>query len=467
MLQAEQKTKQQLASQEKKSNINKHSNKKEHFLSKFFKIKENNSTIQTEILAGLTTFITMSYIIFVNSAFLADAGIPRSAAIGATIIASALASIGMGLYANLPIALAPGMGLNAYFAYTIVNQMGVPWQTALGAVFLSGLIFFFLTVTRCRQMIIKAIPPFLRSAIVIGIGLFISLIGLKNAGIVVSNQNTMVGLGDLGNPATLIAVITTVLTAALVTKKIKGSFLIGIFVATIAGMVFHVGDAQFPTGLSAIFGTPPSISGSFLKLDIFSAIGLGIFNIVFCFTLVDLFDSLGTFMGLSKKIGLEEKSNIAKNMDKALHCDAVASIAGSMLGTCTTTAYIESASGIEEGGKTGLTAVTVGVLFLMALFFTPLIALVPSYATAPVLIIVGMLMLEEFANLNFNDFGELFPAFIIIALIPLTFSINQGISLGIIAYGLMSLLLGTHKKIHPVIYVLIALFLIQFAFFKI
>jgi AGZA family xanthine/uracil permease-like MFS transporter len=405
----------------------------------------------------------MSYIIFVNSSFLADAGIPKEAAIAATILSSAFASVLMGLYANFPIALAPGMGLNAFFAYTIVQKMGIPWQTALGAVFISGCIFIFMTVTNLRQAIIKAIPNFLRSAIAVGIGFFISFIGFKNAGIVVSNPNTFVSLGNLTNPAVFVSIIGLAITSFLVVKKIKGAFLISIIFTTIIAMLFKIGGASFPTSL---ISAPPSVAPVFGHLDVIQAFGLGLINIIFCFTFVDMFDNIGTFTGVTRKAGMMDENGDVPGMDKALFCDAVASSAGAIIGTCTTTSYIESAAGIEEGGRTGLTAVTVGLLFLAALFFAPVVGSVPAVATAPILITVGMFMIEDITNINFKDFTEGFPAFLVIFLMPLTFSIAQGIAFGFTAYTIIKVLTGKYKEINLVMYVLTALFIVQFACFK-
>lgn len=439
---------------------------KKNIFEKVFKLSDRGSDIKTELLAGLTTFITMSYIIFVNSAFLADAGIPRSAAIAATIISSALACILMGLYANFPIALAPGMGLNAYFAYTIVQKMGVPWQTALGAVFISGIIFLVLTVTKARQAIIKAIPQFLRCAIAVGIGLFISFIGFKNSGIIVSNPDTYLSLGNLTTPPVLVALLGLAVTAFLISRKIKGAFLISIIATTFFSMLFKVQGASFPHGLSGLVSAPPSIAPVFAHLDIFGAIGYGLINIIFCFTFVDMFDNIGTFMGVTRKAGLMDKDGNVPDMDKALLCDAVASTAGSVIGTCTITSYIESAAGIEEGGRTGLTSVVVGLLFLLTLFFSPLVSVVPAVATAPILITVGMLMIEDIVNINFKDFTEGFPAFLVILLMPLTLSIAQGIAFGFIAYTLIKVFVGKHKEVSPVMYILTALFILQFSCFR-
>jgi AGZA family xanthine/uracil permease-like MFS transporter len=434
------------------------------FLERYFKLKEHRTDVKTEILAGLTTFITMAYIIFVNPTFLAAAGIDHGAAITATIIAAAFATILMGVYANFPIALAPGMGVNAFFAYGIVLGMGIPWQTALGAVFISGFIFLLLTITKARQAIIKAVPQSLRSAIAVGIGLFIAFIGFKNAGIVVANPATFVGLGDLSNPAVMVAIFGLLFTGLLVTRKVKGSFLIGIFVTTIIAMIFKVNTAP-PTGLGDLIGMPPSIGPTLGQLDIGAALGMGLITVIFSLTFVDLFDTLGTFMGVTRKAGLMDKEGNVPGMDRALTVDSVGTMAGAVLGTSTTTSYIESAAGIEEGGRTGLTAVTTGILFLLALFFAPLVGLVPAIATAPILILVGIFMMSDVVNIKFADFTESFPAFLTFILMPLTFSIANGIAVGFTAYAIMKTIAGKSKDVGIVMYVLMVLFIIQFAFF--
>lgn len=440
------------------------SQQQDGFLEKYFKLKEHGTDVKTEMLAGLTTFVTMGYIIFVNPTFLAAAGIDHGAAITATIIASAFATLVMGLYANFPIALAPGMGVNAFFAYGIVLGMGIPWQTALGAVFISGVIFLILTITKARQAIIRAVPQSLRSAIAVGIGLFIALIGFKNAGIVEANPDTLVQIGDLTNPAVMVALFGLVFTGLLVTKKIKGSFLIGILVTTVIAMIFKV-DTALPTGLGDFIGSPPSIGPTFGQLDIGAALGIGLITVVFSLTFVDLFDTLGTFMGVTRKAGLMDKDGNVPGMDRALTADSVGTMAGAVVGTSTTTSYIESAAGIEEGGRTGLTAVTTGILFLLALFFAPLVGLVPGVATAPVLILVGIFMMSDVVNIKFDDFTESFPAFLTFILMPFTFSIANGIAVGFTAYAIIKTITGKSKDVGIVMYVLMVLFIVQFVFF--
>ncbi|MGF7185092.1 AGZA family xanthine/uracil permease-like MFS transporter [Desulfitispora alkaliphila] len=440
------------------------SNPQANFLDKFFKLSERNTDVKTEIIAGLTTFITMSYIIFVNPDFLTAAGIPQEAAIGATILASAFATLLMGLYANFPIGLAPGMGLNAFFTYTIVLGMDVPWETALGAVFISGIIFVILTVTKARQAIIKAVPQTLRSAIAVGIGLFIALIGLKNAGIIIGDDITLVALGDLGDPLVQLAIFGVLVTGVLVAKRVTGAFLIGMFITTVVAMIF--GFAQVPKSTADIFSTQlPSIAPTFMQMDILGALSIGLITVVFSFTFVDLFDTIGTFMGVTQKAGMVKEDGNVPGMDKALMCDSVGTVFGAAVGTSTTTSYVESAAGTEAGGRTGLTAVTVGVMFLLALFFAPLVAIVPGVATAPILVLVGVLMMSEVTKIKFSDFTEAFPAFMTIFLMPMTFSIAQGIAFGFTGYAIMKTATGRWNEVGLVMYILAFLFIIQFAFF--
>jgi AGZA family xanthine/uracil permease-like MFS transporter len=436
-------------------------------LSDYFKLKEHGTDVRTEIIAGFTTFITMSYIIFVNPLFLADAGIPHEAAVGATIIASAFATILMGIYANFPVALAPGMGLNAFFTYTIVIGMGIPWETALGAVFISGIIFLILTISNIRQAIIHAVPQSLRSAIGAGIGLFIATIGLRNAGLIVSNPDTLVTLGDLSDPSVQLVLFGLVFTGFLITKKIRGAFLIGVITTTLIAMIFNLNDARLPTSAANIIGTPPSIAPTLLKLDIAGALKVGLITVIFSFTFVDLFDTIGTFMGVTNKAGLMREDGHVPGMGRALTCDAIGTIFGAVVGTSTTTSYIESASGIEEGGRTGLTSLVTGILFLAALFFTPLVTSVPGIATAPILVLVGVLMIGDIRNINFDDFTEAFPAFLTIVLMPLTSSIAQGIAFGFTGYAIVKTLAGRTREVGLVMYLLMILFIIQFAYFRV
>lgn len=427
-----------------------------------FKLSERDTTVKTEILAGFTTFITLSYIIFVNPSILADAGIPKEAAIAATILASAFASLLMGFYANYPIVVAPGMGLNAFFTYTVVLSFGLHWTTALGAVFISGIFFFILTVTKIRSYIIDAVPPSLRASIPVGIGLFIAFIGLQNAGIVVANESTMVALGDLGKAGPLLAIFGLMLAAVLMSRAVKGALIISILATTLAGMV--IGAIPYPRELGDLVSLDlPNIAPTFGKLDIKGALAFGVFNIIFTFTMVELFDNMGTLLGLLKKADLMEEEGHPPELGRAFLSDSFGTMASAVLGTSTVTSYIESAAGVAEGGKTGLVAVTAALLFLAALVFAPLVGLVPGFATAPALIIVGALMLSEIVRVDFRDFTEAFPAFLTVIGMPLTSSIATGLGLGFIGYTVVKVLTGRWRDIHWMMYIIAALFVLNFA----
>ncbi|MGP0070650.1 MAG: NCS2 family permease [Bryobacteraceae bacterium] len=427
-------------------------------LERYFEFKKLNATWKTEILAGLTTFITMAYIVFVNPSILKDAGMPVPAVFAATCLAAAFASILMGAFARYPIALAPGMGLNAYFTYTVVKGMGVPWQTALGAVFLSGVAFLILTVTGVRQWIIAAIPAELYAAVSAGIGLFIAFVGLRNAGIVKADPATMVSMGNLRDPNVVLAILGILIIAALQAWKVRAAILLGILATTavgaVAGLVhwqpqsFHWSD----------------ISGTMLHLNVRGALGLGLLEIVFVFLFVDLFDNLGTLMGVSKKAGLLEANNRIPRVNRILLTDATATIGGSLLGTTTVVSYIESAAGVAAGGRTGVTAIVTGVLFLAALFVAPLIGAVPSAATAPALVVVGGLMISTIAEIPWDDTCAAFPAFLTLITIPLTFSIANGLACGIISYVLIHLAGGRGRQVSWGAYVLAGLLIIRFVY---
>lgn len=430
-------------------------------LERIFKIKEKGSTVKTEILAGLTTFVAVSYIIFVNPNILSDAGIPKEAAIGATIYATVATTLLMGLWANFPVAVAPGMGLNAFFAYYIVGKLGLPWQVALGAVFFSGLIFILLTITKARQAIIDAVPLNLKYSIVVGIGLFIAFIGLKNAGIVVSDPNTFVSLGHMASPQTLLVCFGLVVTGGLVALNIKGAILFGILITTVLGML--VGQVGVPHGISDIISlSPPSVSATFLQLDIMGALNYGLFSILFTLTIVDLFDNMGVLIGVSRKANFMDEKGHIKNLDKALMTDAAGTVMSSLLGTSTVTSYIESAAGIAEGGKTGLTAVVVALLFVLALFFAPLVSLVPAFATSPALIIVGAFMMAEVKHITFDDFTDAFPAFMTIVMMPLTYSIASGFGFGFISFTLLKTISGRVKEVSWIMWLVTVAFLFNF-----
>lgn len=431
-------------------------------LERLFKIREKGSTVRTELLGGVTTFVAVSYIIFVNPSILADAGIPKEAAIASTIWAAALTTLLMGLWANFPVAVAPGMGLNAFFAYYVCGVLGLPWQVALGAVFFSGVIFLLLTVTRVRQIIIDAVPMNLKCSIVVGIGLFIAFIGLKSSGIVVANPATFVTTGNLAKPEPLLACVGLILTAVLMARNVRGSILIGILVTTGLGMA--VGAVPLPTGIDSVMSFElPSLTPTLMQLDIMGAFHYGLFSILFTFTIVDLFDNMGTLIGLSRKAGLMDDKGHIPNLDKALMTDSVGTILSSFLGTSTVTSYVESAAGIAEGGRTGLTAVVTAVLFLVALVFAPLVGIVPAFATAPALVLVGALMMMEVRHVDFTDFTEAFPAFMTIVMMPLTFSIASGFGFGFVSYAFVKVCSGRSKEVSPVMWLIAIAFIFNFA----
>lgn len=424
------------------------------FLDKFFKLSDNGTTVRTELLAGLTTFLTMAYIIFVNPSILGDAGMPKDSVFVATCLAAAVGTLIMGLYANYPIGLAPGMGLNAYFAYAVVKGMGMPWQAALGAVFISGCLFLLVSLFKVRELIIDSIPPSLRTAIPAGIGLFLGLISLKNAGIVVANPATLVSLGDLHQAPAVLATIGFIVIVALDRLKFRGAMLIGILTVTV--LSFFFGGNHF----TGVFSAPPSISPTLFQLDIKGALAMGLINVVLVFFLVELFDATGTLMGVAQRAGLLKNGKMER-INKALLADSGAIVAGSLLGTSSTTAYIESAAGVQAGGRTGLTAVTIAVLFLLCLFVAPLAGVVPAYATAPALFFVACLMLRELADIDWNDTTECVPAVITALIMPFTYSIANGLALGFISYAALKLLTGRVKEVSVVIWIIAAVFLFK------
>jgi AGZA family xanthine/uracil permease-like MFS transporter len=422
-----------------------------------FGLQAHGTSVRTELLAGLTTFMTMAYIIFVNPAILADAGMDRGAVFVATCLAAAFGSAFMGLYANYPVALAPGMGLNAYFTYGVVKGMGHAWETALGAVFLSGVLFMIVSLTGIREWVINAIPRSLKLSIAAGIGLFLAIIGLQSAGIIAAHPVTLVTLGNLKAPAVVIAVVAFILMAALDARKVPGAILIGILAAAIAGAA--LGLSKF----SGIVSLPPSIAPVFLKLDIVKALEIGVVAIVFTFFFVDVFDNTGTLVGVAHKAGLTNPDGTLPRVSRALTADSAAAMGGALLGTSTTTSYIESAAGVNAGGRTGLVAVTVAVLFLAALFFAPLAGAIPAFATAPALIYVACLMMSAVADIDFTDVTEYVPAVVVIIAMPLTFSIAHGIAFGFIAYAAIKLLAGRPRDVSAAVAVLSALFVAKFA----
>jgi AGZA family xanthine/uracil permease-like MFS transporter len=427
-------------------------------LEKLFQLKAHNTTVRTEILAGVTTFLTMAYILFVNPAILGETGMDKGAIFVATCLAAAIGSALMGLIANYPIALAPGMGLNAFFTYTVVLHMGHSWQVALGAVFISATLFFLLSIFRIREWIVNSIPLPLRSAIAAGIGLFLALIALKEAGLVVDNPATLVGLGDLHAPGPLLAILGFFLIVALEARRVTGAVMIGILVVT----AIAIGLGVTPFG--GIVSMPPSLAPTFLQLDIMGALDVGMISVIFAFLFVDLFDNTGTLIGVAKRAGLMSKDGHLPKMGRALIADSAAAMGGSLLGTSTTTSYIESASGVAAGGRTGLTAIVVAVLFLLALFFAPLAGTVPAFATAPALLFVAVLMTSGLAEIDWDDITVAAPVVITALAMPLTFSIANGIAFGFIAWVVIKALAGRFKELNPALVVLAAIFVAKFAF---
>lgn len=411
-------------------------------LENYFKISERGSSLKQEVIGGVTTFLAMSYIIFVNPAILGDAGMDRGALITVTCLASALATLLSGVWANAPFALAPGMGLNAFFTYTLVLGKGVPWQTALGIVFISGFFFLLLSIGGIREKIANAIPLPLKIAVGGGIGMFITLIGLKNMGIVVENPATLVGLGAM-TTTVLIGIAGLIVSMVLEIKQVKGGMLIGILVSTL--LAFITGNVAVP---SQVISMPPSPAPIAMKLDILGAFKLSLIGPIFSFMFVDLFDTLGTLISCSKQMGMVDEKGHIQGLGKMLYTDVSATIAGAVMGTSTVTTFVESAAGVAIGARTGLASVVTALMFLGALFFSPIVGVVPAYATAPALIIVGGYMFKNVKDLDFTDMKSLFPAFIIIVAMPLTYSISIGLSLGFLAYILIHLITLDFQKIN-------------------
>ncbi|UVS83991.1 NCS2 family permease [Burkholderia glumae] len=424
-------------------------------IKRYFGFAEAGTDLRTELLAGVTTFLTMAYIIFVNPAILGDAGMPKESVFVATCLVAALASLIMGLYANYPVACAPGMGLNAYFAYAVVKGMGFTWQAALGAVFISGCLFLLVTLFRVREAIINGIPKTLRVAITAGIGLFLGIISLKTAGVIVGSPATLVTLGNLHEPTTLLAIVGFFVIVTLDALRVRGAILIGIVTVTV--LSFFFGGNQF----HGIVSAPPSISPTLFQLDIHAALATGVINVILVFFLVELFDATGTLMGVANRAGLLVEGKMDR-LNRALLADSTAIVAGSVLGTSSTTAYIESASGVQAGGRTGMTAVTVAVLFLACLFIAPLAGVVPAYATAPALLYVSCLMLRDMADVPWDDATEAVPAALTALLMPFTYSIANGVAFGFIAYAGLKLLTGRLKEVKAVVWIIAIVFLFRY-----
>ncbi len=427
-------------------------------LEKLFQLKAHGTNVRTEILAGVTTFLTMAYILFVNPSILSETGMDKGAIFVATCLAAAIGSAVMGLIANYPIALAPGMGLNAFFTYTVVLGMGHTWQVALGAVFVSACLFFLLSIFRIREWIINSIPLELRSAIAAGIGLFLALIALQSAGIVVDNPATLVGMGDLGKPQALLAILGFFLIIGLEARGVTGAVLISILVVTVISILLGVSE------FGGVVSMPPSLAPTFLQLDIMGALDVGLVSVIFAFLFVDLFDNSGTLIAVAKKAGLMRKDGYLPKMGRALIADSTAALGGSLLGTSTTTSYIESAAGVSAGGRTGLTAIVVAVLFLLALFFAPLAGSVPAFATAPALLFVAVLMASGLAEIDWHDLTVAAPVLITALAMPLTYSIATGIAFGFIAWVAAKFLAGRARELSVAMWVLSALFVVKLAF---
>ena len=428
------------------------------FLSNFFKLAENNTDVNRELMAGLTTFITMAYIIFVNPQLMASSGMDQGASFVGTCLAAALACLVMGIFANWPIGLAPGMGLNAFFTFTVVGEMGYSWQVALGAVMIAGVLFFLMSVTPLRRWMLDSIPLNLRIAMGSGVGLFIGFIGLKSGGIIVANGATFVSMGDLTNPETLMAALGFILIAGLSVRNVPGAIIIGVLTITLLALAFGLVEYQ---GLVAY---PPDVSSTFLQLDILGALDVAMVAVIASFLFVNLFDTAGTLLGVANRANLVDNQGRVKNLDKALKADSSSSIFGALLGCAPVTSYVESSAGVEAGGRTGLTAVAVGIFFLLAIFFSPLALMVPAYATAGALIYVAILMLGGMEKLNWGDATELLPALIIIVMIPLTFSIANGIALGFLSFIILKIASGNMRNISSGAWFLGMIFISKFVF---
>ena len=425
-------------------------------LEKLFGFNPKETTIRTEIMAGVTTFLTMAYILAVNPSILSEAGMDKGALFTTTVLMSALPTIFMALYAKLPLALAPGMGLNAFFAYTVCLIMGYSWQFALTAVFLEGLVFLLLTVTNLREKIVDVIPPALKTAISAGIGLYIAFIGLKNAEVIVDNPATLVSLGKLTSGSGLLGVIGIAITSILLVRNVKGALLIGILATTLIGIPMGI------TQLDGFFSTPPSIEPIFLKFEWSQVFTAEMATIVFTLLFVDLFDCIGTVIGVTTRANMIDDSGKIPGLKKVFMVDSVSTAVGAAMGTSTVAVYVESAAGVNEGGRTGLTSFTTGCCFLLALFFAPFFLAIPAAATAPVLVLVGLMMMSNIWKVDFFDYKESIPAFICMIFMPLAYSISDGILLGHLAYVIINLLSGNRKSLTPGMYVLAVIFLLKF-----
>ena len=427
-------------------------------LEKIFKLESHNTTPLKEFVAGFTTFITMAYIIFVNPQLMSASGMDQGAAFVGTCLAAAFACIAMGLYANWPVGLAPGMGLNAFFTYNVVNEMGYSWEVALGAVFLAGVLFVIMSVTPLRRWMLDSIPLNLRIAMGSGVGLFIGFIGLKSGGLIVANEANFLSLGNFTKPETLLSSLGFLLIAILSIRKVPGAIILGVLAVTLGGIL--LGLVQF----QGFLALPPDIAPTFMKLDILGAFDLAMISVIMSFLFVNFFDTTGTLLGVANRAKLVDQDGNAAGLDRALKADSSSSVVGAFFGCAPVTSYVESSAGVEAGGRTGLTAVVVGVFFLVAVFFSPLAAIVPAYATAGALIYVAILMLGGMEKLDWSDATELIPSLIMIVMIPLTFSIANGIALGFIAYVSIKISVGDMKKISSGAWFLLVVFLAKFIF---
>ena len=425
---------------------------------KVFRLKSHSTTIKTELIAGITTFMTMAYILALNPIILSETGMDKNALFTATALSACIATLIMALWAKLPFALAPGLGLNAFFAYTVVKGMGYSWEIALTAVFIEGILFIVLTAFNIREAIIKSIPVNLKHAISVGIGLFIAFLGLQNSGIIRGDPDTLLKLGNMEDHKVWVALIGLMVAGVLMIFRIKGALLIGIFVSALAGI--PLGITHFPG--KTLLSTPPSLSPIFFKFDFSKLLSIQMLIVLFTFLFVDMFDTLGTLIGVSAKAGLLDKSGNIPRSKQALFADAIGTTLGAMFGTSTVTTYIESASGIAEGGRTGLTSLVVAIMFILSLFLAPLFLMVPSAATAPALILVGLFMMSPIQKVDFENMEEAIPVFLTIIIMPLTLSISEGIIFGMLSYVLLKILSGKWRQISPVMYVLSMFFVLKF-----
>lgn len=426
------------------------------FLDRRFRLSERNSSVKNEIMAGLTTFMTMSYILAVNPGMLADAGMDKGGVFTATIVASIIAMLVMGLYANLPFALAPGMGLNAFFVYTVVLGRGHSWQYALTAVFIEGVIFILMSLFNVREAIFNAIPMSLKKAVSVGIGLFIALIGLSSAGVIVQGEGTLVSLGNLLTPGAAVTFVGIIVMAILMAKKVRGALLYGILISTVFALILGVTHAP-----EAWFQLPPSLAPVAFKLEWKNIFTWEMFSIMFTFLFVDLFDTVGTLVGVASKANLLNEKGELPAAGPALFADAVGTTVGALLGTSTVTTFVESASGVTEGGRTGLTSLSVAFFFFLSLFLFPIFAIIPSQATAPALVMVGLFMMSPIKDIPLDDFSESVPAFLTIVMMPFAYSIAEGIAFGMMSYVIIKVLSGKAKDVSPLMYILALIFLLR------